>query len=154
MDIENQDKNLLNDLFCTAVNSAKPEKILKDFLPKKAPLRPIILAVGKAAASMAKVAEDTWGPCEGIALTRYGHGVACKGIEVIEAGHPFSDENSLAGTEKIISLINSLTKEDCVYCLISGGGSSLLCKPRKGIDFSEKQRIFSSLFKNSRLECS
>ena len=33
--------------------------------------------------------------------------------------------------------------------LISGGGSSLLCKPRKGIEFSEKQRIFSSLFKNS-----
>ena len=149
MDIENRDKNLLNDLFWTAVNSAKPEKILKDFLPKKAPLRPIILAVGKAAASMAKVVEDTWGPCEGIALTRYGHGVACKGIEVIEAGHPFSDENSLTGTEKIISLINSLTKEDCVYCLISGGGSSLLCKPRKGIEFSEKQRIFSSLFKNS-----
>jgi len=53
MDIENQDKNLLNDLFCTAVNSAKPEKILKDFLPKKAPLRPIF-SCGKAAASMRK----------------------------------------------------------------------------------------------------
>ena len=149
MNFENQDKNLLTDLFCTAVNSAKPEKILKAFLPKKAPSKPIILAVGKAAASMAKVVEDTWGPCEGIALTRYGHGVACKGIEVIEAGHPFSDENSLIGTEKIISLIDCLTKEDCVYCLISGGGSSLLCKPRKGIDFSEKQRIFSILIKKS-----
>ena len=98
---------------------------------------------------MAKAVENYWGPCNGIALTRYGHSVACDGIEVMEAGHPFSDKNSRIGTRKILSLVNKLKEEDCVYCLISGGGSSLLCKPRRGLAFAEKQRIFSILFRNS-----
>ena len=149
MNIETQDKSLLTNLFSTAVNSAKPEKILEEFLPKIAPSRPLIIAVGKAAASMAKAVENKWGPCNGIALTRYGHSVACAGIEVMEAGHPFSDKNSRIGTRKILSMVDNLKEEDCVYCLISGGGSSLLCKPRRGLAFAEKQRIFSILFSNS-----
>ena len=82
-------------------------------------------------------------------MTRYGHGLECRGIKVLEAAHPFTDENGLNATDEIITLLSSLKENDFVLCLISGGGSALLCKPRKGVSFIEKQKIFSHLFMSS-----
>ena len=145
----NIEEKILKDLFRTAIHSATPNKILGKFLPEKPTSRTIIIGVGKAAASMAKEVENIWGKCEGIVVTRYGHGLECRGIKVLEAAHPFTDENGLNATDEIISLLSSLKENDFVLCLISGGGSALLCKPRKGVSFIEKQKIFSHLFMSS-----
>ena len=145
----NIDEKILKDLFRTAIHSATPKKILGKFLPEKPTSRTIIIGVGKAAASMAKEVENIWGKCEGIVVTRYGHGLECRGIKVLEAAHPFTDENGLNATDEIITLLSSLKENDFVLCLISGGGSALLCKPRKGVSFIEKQKIFSHLFMSS-----
>ncbi|MFL2806890.1 MAG: glycerate kinase [Paracoccaceae bacterium] len=145
----NIEEKILKDLFRTAIHSATPNKILGKFLPEKPTSRTIIIGVGKAAASMAKEVENIWGKCEGIVVTRYGHGLECRGIKVLEAAHPFTDENGLNATDEIITLLSSLKKNDFVLCLISGGGSALLCKPRKGVSFIEKQKIFSHLFMSS-----
>lgn len=146
MDEENLDNAVLIDLFLSAVDAAKPHRVIPYYLPNKPKFRTIIIGIGKASASMAASVEEVWGPCEGIAITRYGHTVPCKGVKVLEAGHPFPDQNSLKATDQIISLLKSLTKDDLVLCLISGGGSALLCKPRQGLRFSEKQGIFADLF--------
>ena len=145
----NIEEKILKDLFRTAIHSATPNKILGKFLPEKPTSRTIIIGVGKAAASMAKEVENIWGKCEGIVVTRYGHGLECRGIKVLEAAHPFTDENGLKATDEIITLLSSLKENDFVLCLISGGGSALLCKPRKGVSFIEKQKIFSHLFMSS-----
>ncbi len=145
----NIEEKILKDLFRTAIHSATPKKILGKFLPEKPTSRTIIIGVGKAAASMAKEVENVWGKCEGIVVTRYGHGLECRGIKVLEAAHPFTDENGLNATDEIITLLSSLKENDFVLCLISGGGSALLCKPRKGVSFIEKQKIFSHLFMSS-----
>ena len=145
----NIEEKILKDLFRTAIHSATPNKILGKFLPEKPTSRTIIIGVGKAAASMAKEVENVWGKCEGIVVTRYGHGLECRGIKVLEAAHPFTDENGLNATDEIITLLSSLKENDFVLCLISGGGSALLCKPRKGVSFIEKQKIFSHLFMSS-----
>ena len=145
----NIEEKILKDLFRTAIHSATPKKILGKFLPEKPTSRTIIIGVGKAAASMAKEVENIWGKCEGIVVTRYGHGLECRGIKVLEAAHPFTDENGLNATDEIITLLSSLKENDFVLCLISGGGSALLCKPRKGVSFIEKQKIFSHLFMSS-----
>ena len=145
----NIDEKILKSLFRTAIHSATPKKILGKFLPEKPTSRTIIIGVGKAAASMAKEVENIWGKCEGIVVTRYGHGLECRGIKVLEAAHPFTDENGLNATDEIITLLSSLKENDFVLCLISGGGSALLCKPRKGVSFIEKQKIFSHLFMSS-----
>ena len=145
----NIEEKILKDLFRTAIHSATPNKILGKFLPEKPTSRTIIIGVGKAAASMAKEVENIWGKCEGIVVTRYGHGLECRGIKVLEAAHPFTDENGLNATDEIIALLSSLKENDFVLCLISGGGSALLCKPRKGVSFIEKQKIFSHLFMSS-----
>ena len=145
----NIEEKILKDLFRTAIHSATPKKILGKFLPEKPTSRTIIIGVGKAAASMAQEVENIWGECEGIVVTRYGHGLECRGIKVLEAAHPFTDENGLNATDEIITLLSSLKENDFVLCLISGGGSALLCKPRKGVSFIEKQKIFSHLFMSS-----
>ena len=145
----NIEEKILKDLFRTAIHSATPNKILGKFLPEKPTSRTIIIGVGKAAASMAEEVEKVWGKCEGIVVTRYGHGLECRGIKVLEAAHPFTDENGLNATDEIITLLSSLKENDFVLCLISGGGSALLCKPRKGVSLIEKQKIFSHLFMSS-----
>lgn len=94
--------------------------------------RVVLVAAGKAAWQMARAAYDCLGPrisC-GAVVTKYGH---VKGpiadFCCCEGGHPVPDENSFAGTDKALSLIRNLSKQDTVLFLLSGGGSALFEKP-------------------------
>ena len=103
-----------------------------------------IVAVGKAAYSMAKAASEHVSYKKGIVITKYGH---VKGelerIECFEAGHPVLDENSVKATEKVLEMVAGLTAEDTVLFLLSGGGSALFEKPL--VDLSELQDITGQL---------
>ncbi len=79
-------KDLLRALFDAAVTRALPSVCLPAHLPARPRGRTIVVGAGKAAAAMAKAVEDNWdGPLEGLVVTRYGHHVPCRTIEVIEA---------------------------------------------------------------------
>ncbi|MDH3474359.1 MAG: DUF4147 domain-containing protein, partial [Rhodospirillales bacterium] len=87
---------LLHAVFEAALAAADPRKVLAGHLP--APHDPqrsgrtVVLGAGKAAASMAQAVENAWqGPLEGLVVTRYGHGLPCNRIEVVEAAHPVPD---------------------------------------------------------------
>ena len=55
--------------------------------------RTLVIGAGKGAAAMARAVEQHWkGDISGLVVTRYGHGVDCQRIEVIEASHPVPDE--------------------------------------------------------------
>ena len=103
-----------------------------------------IIAVGKAAYSMAKAASEHVSYKKGIVITKYEH---VKGeperIECFEAGHPVLDENSVKATEKVLELVAGLRAEDTVLFLLSGGGSALFEKPL--VDLSELQDISGQL---------
>jgi glycerate 2-kinase (EC 2.7.1.-) len=75
----------------------------------------------------------------GLIIVKYGHGAHLKKIKVIEAGHPVPDENGLCGAQALVELAKGFGKEDLVFCVISGGGSSLLPLPVAGISLKEKQ---------------
>jgi len=88
---------------------------------------PFMFIAGKAAAAMAAAVEAHWnGPIEGLVVTRYGHGVPCKHIEVVEASHPVPDEAGSKAARRILDKVSGLTADDLVLVLISGGGSALL----------------------------
>ena len=77
------------------VAAADPANLLPTLLPDPPSGRTVIVRAGKAAASMAKTVEEHWrGRLSGIAVTRYRHGLDCRSIEVIEAGHPHPDSES------------------------------------------------------------
>ncbi len=140
---------LLIDLFKVAVATADPALVLPPFLPAS-PLpndRPlIVIGAGKAACAMAASLEQHWpGPLQGLVVTAYGHSEPLERIEVMEARHPVPDANSEIAAQRILALVNNLTAEDQVICLISGGGSSLLALPAPGLTLADKQQINRAL---------
>ena len=78
---------------------------------------------------------------QGIVNVKYDHLLPTNTITLHEAGHPVPDEAGVAGTQRIIQLLQSSTEYDLVICLISGGGSALLPAPAEGITLQEKQAV-------------
>ena len=107
-----------------------------------------IIAIGKAAWTMAKAASDYLGDrlARGIVVTKYEHsGGSLPRICIYEAGHPVSDQNTIAATGECIKLAAALTADDELLFLISGGGSALFEAPLEGITLEELQSINSQL---------
>lgn len=137
-----EQRALLRALFDAAVAAAAPALCVPPHLPTPASGRTVVLGAGKAAAAMARAVEARWeGPLEGLVVTRYGHGVACDRIEVVEAAHPVPDAAGLAAAERILELARGAGMGDLVLCLVSGGGSALLTAPARGITLAQKQSV-------------
>ncbi|MES1989614.1 MAG: glycerate kinase [Pseudomonadota bacterium] len=136
---------MLIALYSEAVHAALPSVILKEHLPARPKGRLVIIAIGKAAASMAAAAEAHYEGAEGIALTRYGHSVPTRTVKVVEAGHPVPDAHGVAGAERIMALAQSLTADDFALVLISGGGSALATLPVDGVSLADKQAMTRDL---------
>ena len=85
---------------------------------------------------MAAALEDAWPDValEGTVVTRYGHAVPTRRIEVIEASHPVPDANSERGARRLLERVRGLGPDDLVLALISGGGSALLRGAGAGAD--------------------
>jgi hydroxypyruvate reductase len=142
--------HLLHELFHRALDAVSPPRILPPHLPIPPEGRTVILAVGKAAAAMADVAAANWaGPFSGLVTTRYGHALPGppkhETLQLIEAGHPVPDNNSVAAARRALELAHELGEDDLALVLISGGGSALWCLPIPELALEEKQRITSDL---------
>ncbi len=146
----------LTSLFDAAVRAADPAHCLPPFLPEVPRGRTIVVGAGKAGGAMAKAVEEHWeGPLEGLVVTRYGHGVACDRIEVVEAAHPVPDDKGLDAARRIRGKVEGLAGDDLVLCLISGGGSALLTMPGVGngaggeiaLSLDDKQAINRALLR-------
>jgi hydroxypyruvate reductase len=136
-------------MFRAAVDAALPARVLPRHLPQPSTGRTLVIGAGKAGGSMAKAVEDHWpGSIEGLVVTRYGHALPCRRIEVVEASHPVPDEAGRRAAERILGLVQNLTSDDLVLCLISGGGSALLALPAPGIAFADKQTVNKALLKS------
>ena len=137
----------LLDLYASAVDAATAKKCLPAFLPKPSPHgRTLVIGAGKGAAAMAQVVEAHWqGDISGLVVTRYGHGADCGRIEVVEAAHPVPDQAGRQAALRMIEMVQGLSENDLVLCLISGGGSALLALPASGITLEQKQAINKAL---------
>ena len=145
-------RDLLQQMFAAAIEAAQPAHCIPPHLPEIQPVpsgRLIVIGAGKASAAMARAVEDNWpGPLCGLVVTRYGYGVPCTRIEIVEAAHPVPDAAGLAAAGRICALVSDLTPDDTVLCLISGGGSSLLVSPLDGITLEDKQAVSRALLKS------
>lgn len=140
---------LLKAMFDAAIAAALPDRSLPASLPEPPKGRTIVVGCGKAAASMARAVEDHWpGRLSGLVVTRYGHGIPTREIEVVEASHPVPDHAGQMAAERILELVQGLSPEDLVLFLVSGGGSSLLALPAPGLTLEDKQSINKALLKS------
>ena len=138
----------LRTLFNTAVDAADPRRVLAAHLPPKPTRgRCVVVGGGKSAAVMAAALEDAWPdvPLEGTVVTRYGHAVPTKRIEVIEASHPVPDDASQRGALRLLERVRGLTADDTVIALMSGGASALLAAPVAGLTLADKQAVNRAL---------
>jgi len=128
-------RDLLRGMFDAAVAAALPARIVPAYLPAPPKGCTIVLGAGKASAAMAKAVEEHWpGPLEGLVATRYGHGVPCSRIGIVEAAHPVPDTAGEAAARRILDLARDAGPDDLVLCLISSGGSALLTLRRRQLD--------------------
>lgn len=138
----------LRQLFDTAVAAALPTGSIGRHLPPPPKGRTVVVGAGKGAAAMARAVEDVWqGPLSGLVVTRYGHGLPTRAIEVVEAGHPNPDAASQQAAGRILSMAAELGPDDLLLCLISGGGSALMVQPAPGLSLDDKKAVTRELLR-------
>ena len=138
-------ETFLRSLFDRAVEVADPMRSLAAHLPTRPSGRVVVVGAGKASARMAEAVEAAWGPCEGLVVTRYGYARPCKGIEIVEAAHPVPDMSGATATMRMLDLLETLSEDDFVLALISGGASALLVAPAEGVSLAENQAVNAAL---------
>ena len=144
---------LLKHLFDAAVAAADPIQVIEHYMPPRPKGRTAVVGFGKAAAQMAQALEVHWlesesEPLSGLVITRYGHAVPCRHIEVIEAAHPVPDVRGEEAARRILKCAEDLKEGDLLVCLVSGGGSALCVLPVPEITLSEKQAVNDALLKS------
>jgi glycerate 2-kinase len=144
----------LDGLFHTAIAAAHPSSCLPPHLPP-APKsgRLIVLAAGKAAGSMAEVAEAAYADLTprrltGIAVARQGYGRPTRFIPMIEAGHPIPNAAGLEAAEQTLKLAADAGPDDLVLVLLSGGASANWIAPVEGLSLADKQVVTRALLRS------
>jgi glycerate 2-kinase len=105
--------------------------------------RIFLVAFGKASLGMSRAICEKLSVTSGVVISPYAGPSPADTVDVVVGGHPLPTMESLRGTEKIIDLLESCHPDDCVMVCISGGGSSLLAKPR--IPLLDLQKLTDSL---------
>ena len=149
-------RSFLEDLYRAAVAAAHPASCLPPLLPAPPKGRIILLAAGKAAGSMAEVAEAHYldklriaaERLSGVAVARHGYGRHLRRVRMIEAGHPIPDAAGLEGADRALALADSATANDLVLVLMSGGASANWIAPADGISFQDKQAVTRALLRS------
>ncbi len=148
-------RDLLRRVYDAAVAAAHPRVCLPPFLPPlPATGRLLVLGAGKAAAAMAVATEQHFRALghldrvSGFVTTRHGFALPTTVIEIIEAGHPVPDANSIEGARRALEAAHAAGPEDLVLVLMSGGASALWAAPVNGVGFEAKQALTKALLRS------
>jgi glycerate 2-kinase len=139
-------KTSLEALFRAALRGVDPESAvayaLCDPVIERAlsrALRVGVFAAGKAAAGMLDGARSIdWDAA--LAVLPRGYPRPRSGrVRVLSAAHPEPDRSSVIAAETALAFFGEFGPRDCIVCLISGGTSSLVAKPRPGLRLATKR---------------
>ena len=132
--------------FLSGVAAADPAVAVCKALPSF-DQAPTLIAVGKAAVSMARAAQSVLGDLPEVLVVTNPENVSdLPGAQVFAAAHPIPDQIGLkAGQTVIAALQRASAAQRPVLCLISGGGSALLPTPIVGISLQDKMDLNASL---------
>lgn len=124
------DRQLMRGAFDAAIEACNPEEAVAMAMADPAIAsvvdgadRVVVVAIGKAAAAMARGVARVVPGVSGIAVS--DHAEDCP-IELIIGDHPVPGDASLAGGERVLRTVREAGQGDAVLFLISGGGSALV----------------------------
>jgi hydroxypyruvate reductase len=109
-----------------------------------------LTGMGKASAAMARPLVELLGPriAGGVINVKEGHGLHLPGIRINQGGHPVPDEDGIRGTREILALVEATGPGDLLFCLVSGGASSLSPAPAAGLTLQDKQEVTRQLLES------
>ena len=114
--------------------------------------RLVVIAVGKAAVPMMAAAQARGdGQITGLVVAPHGHvpvGTGWPGVEIIAAGHPVPDDESVRAAVAALTLAARLAANDHLLVLVSGGGSALLAAPVAGVSLADKAAVTRALLRS------
>ncbi len=148
-------RETLTAIVRAGVASALPKSCLPAHLPAPPAGRLIVLACGKGAGSMTAAAEAHYldrlrldpSRLTGVAVTRHGHGMPTRRVQMVEAGHPMPDDAGLAATLTVMEMARDARQDDLVLVLLSGGGSANWIAPAAGVTLADKQAVTAALLR-------
>lgn len=105
----------------------------------------VVVALGKAAAAMARGADMRLGPLRGIAVSNH---VEPSPVPLLVGSHPVPSAASLEGGELLLAFVENLAPTDIVLYLISGGGSSIAVAPAMPLTFEDLEHLNSVLLRS------
>jgi glycerate 2-kinase len=128
-------------MFQAGIAACLPETVLPRHLPAETPR--VVLAIGKAAGGMARVAEARYPGIGGLAVVPHGWTAELERIELLHAGHPIPDQASVAAAERLLALAEG----GGALVLLSGGASALACLPGIGLALADKRAVTTALLR-------
>ncbi|WP_309668058.1 DUF4147 domain-containing protein [Tabrizicola sp.] len=132
-------------LFQAGLRAADPEQAVIRALGRtgfdQAAPPALILAIGKAAGTMASTAIAVLGGVETIVVTNDENAQPLAGATVLASSHPVPDARGAAAADQILQRLARMQAGQHVLALISGGGSALVPAPVAGVSLEDKAEV-------------
>lgn len=104
-----------------------------------------VICIGKVASIGAEILED-------ILKEKITSGVAIglksantKFIKSFQGSHPLPSKANVLAGHKLVELLENISEKDLVVCLVSGGGSALLCWPED--EYTQGKKLYEDFLK-------
>jgi glycerate 2-kinase len=164
-DLDRKARELAMNALNVALDAVDPKTIIKSQVKVKGNILRVanlsfdleevrdifVVGGGKASGCMAETLEEILGDRirDGIINVPYDcPKYQIQKIKLQEASHPIPDYSGLKGVSQMLKMVSQAEENDLVFCLLSGGGSSLMPQPLKGIPLRDKRRITDALLKS------
>lgn len=107
-----------------------------------------VIGIGKCALEAARYAETVLADVltDGVVISVGGSSGDLNTLRYFEGTHPMPSEQNVEAAQAVIETLQATTERDVVICLISGGGSTLLCLPEEGSTCIEEEAMISTLY--------
>ncbi len=110
-----------------------------------------VIGAGKAGGGMAEATESILGEKiqGGVVSIPLGSskGRCLKRMKFNEATHPVPTRSCVNGSVRMLGLASTATEDDLVIVLLSGGASSLMTLPYKGVELGDLKRVTTALLR-------
>lgn len=134
-------RDLARRLTAVALAAVDPERLVRDRLQDNPARFDAILAVGKAAAALARGTRTTMDPAFSprrlLVRPHSSPALLDPGWEQRSGGHPLPDRQSVAAGERVRDFLAALAPSQKLLALISGGASACLELPAPGLTLED-----------------
>ena len=138
-------KQAVATAFDAALAAGHPAQITADAMASLGHMPTAVIAIGKAAASMAGAVRAAGCMAPGIMVTTDENFAEIDNMRCFAGAHPVPDERGIIAAQAVGAFADNLTADDELLLLISGGGSALIPAPPSPLTLADKQSLNEAL---------